>query len=141
VHDPEHPIFQQERYAQQRADALLAQDRVEDLRPVDVGDDDRSPLRGHPSRESGAQRDPHALLDLLLDSLRGAGHQLAGVLVEQEHGDGVDAQRLADAFEQVGHHRLEPSVGQRDVGDRLQTAQLFVRRVPGRERPLVHLFA
>ena len=53
-------------------DALLAQDRVEDVRVVDVGDIDRDPLSGNPAGESGADRDPHSALDLLLDPLGSA---------------------------------------------------------------------
>src|SRR6476659_9791781 len=47
-----------ERQAQQRADALLAQDRVEDVGMVDVGDRDRHALARDPAREPTAERQP-----------------------------------------------------------------------------------
>ena len=67
----------QQRDAEQRADALLAQDRVEDVGVVDVGDGDRAALGGDAAGEAAAERDADALLDLLLDPLAPRAHELA----------------------------------------------------------------
>ena len=45
---------------------------------VDVGDEDRDPLGGDPAGEALADRDPNALLDLLLDPLGRARDELLG---------------------------------------------------------------
>ena len=74
VQDADHPALDQQRDAEQRADALLAQDRVEDVGVVDV-------LDRRSARRSAAIRPAKplptgmadALHDLLLDPLGGAG--------------------------------------------------------------------
>ena len=43
---------------------------------VHVLDEDGHALTGDPAREPPPQWNPHPLLDLLLDSLRRAGHEL-----------------------------------------------------------------
>ncbi len=72
VQDAEDAAFDQQRDAEQRADALLAQDRVEDVGVVDVVDRDRAALCGDAAGEALADGDHDAALDLFLDPLCGA---------------------------------------------------------------------
>ena len=60
VQHPDHAPLDEQRHPQQRADALLAQDRVEDVRVVDVLDRDGPALGGDPPGEAAPDRDPHA---------------------------------------------------------------------------------
>src|SRR5581483_1888771 len=52
-----------ERHAEQRPDALLPEDRVEDVAEVDVVEDEGALLRRDPAGEADADGDPDALLD------------------------------------------------------------------------------
>ena len=88
MQDAEDVAFDDQGDAEEGSDALLAQDRVEDVGVVDVGDGDGASFGGDASGEAAADRDPHALLDFFLDALGGAGVQ--GVALEQEDRDGVD---------------------------------------------------
>ena len=76
----------QQRDAEHRADPLLPQDRVDDVGVVEVLDEDRAPLGRDPAGEAAPDRDPDALLDLLLDALGGGRHELAGLVEQQERG-------------------------------------------------------
>ena len=69
VQHAERPALDEQRDAEQRADALLAQDRVEDVGVVDVGDR-RSARRSATMRPAKPRPTgiAHALLDLLLDA-------------------------------------------------------------------------
>ena len=58
-------------------------------------------LGGHPAGEADPQRHAHHGLDLLLEPLRGAGHQRAAVFVDQEDRRGVDVEDVPDAGEQL----------------------------------------
>ena len=55
---------------------LLAQDRIEHIGVVDVGDDDWDAFSRDPAGEPASEGDPDPALDLLLDSLGGAGDEL-----------------------------------------------------------------
>ena len=57
---------------------------------VDVRDIDRDPLGRNATREAFADRDPDSLLDLLLDPLGSARHELLILLVQQEDRHRVD---------------------------------------------------
>jgi hypothetical protein len=67
----------QKRDADQRSDALLHENRVQDVGVIDVAQDDRPLLGGDPSGEAAAQRDPHVLADLFLDAAGRGGDELA----------------------------------------------------------------
>ena len=95
-----HLSLDHERDAEHRLDALLAQERVEDVCVVDVVEDHRPLLGGDPAREAAADRDADALLDLLLDPERGARDELVRLLVEQEDRARVDLEDLARPLEQ-----------------------------------------
>ena len=83
VQDADHAALDEQRDAEQRADALLAQDRVVDVGVVDVLDRDRAALGRDAAGEAAPEGDLDAALDLLLDAAGGAGAQDAGRLVEQ----------------------------------------------------------
>ena len=128
VQHADHVALGQQRHAQQRADAALAQDRVEDVGVVDVGDRDRAPLGRDAAGEALAERDPHARLDLLLDALRRRRHQLARALLEQQEGRRVRVQDRRDAVQQRVEQLVERQVAERRVGDALDRLE-HARRV------------
>ena len=119
VEDADDAALDEERHAEEAADPLLAEQRVEDVAMVDVGDDDRTPLGRDAPREAAADGDPDALLDLLLDALGGSRAQHAAVLLEHEDGGGVGVEDLAHAVEQRAEQVLRGQVGERGVGDAL----------------------
>ena len=99
MEDAEDVAFDEQGDAEEGFDALLAQDRVEDVGVVDVGDGDGAAFGGDASGEAAAERDPHALLDFFFDALGGAGVQ--GVALEQEDRDGVDLHDVGDPLQQL----------------------------------------
>ena len=122
VQHADHAPLDEQRHAQQRADALLAQDRVEDVRVVDVLDRHGSALGGDPPGEAAPDRDPHAGLDLLLDALRGLGHEVAGDLVEEQERGGVGPEDRGDALEQLLQQLVERERRECGIGDLLKLA-------------------
>ena len=95
-----HLALHDERDAEHRLDPLLPQQRVEDVRVVDVVEDHRPLLGGDPACKAAAHRDTDALLYLLLDPERGARDELVRVLVEQENRAGVHFEDLPGPLEQ-----------------------------------------
>jgi hypothetical protein len=122
VQDADDAALDDQRDAEQGLDALLAQDRVEDVGVVDVVDRDRALLGGDAAGEAAAERDLHALFDLLLDPLGRA--RVQPVALEQEDRDGVDLEDLRDPLEQLVEELLLREVGERRVGDLLDRSQL-----------------
>ena len=120
VQDAEHAAGDEQGDAEQAADALLAQDRVEDVGVVDVLDRDRGPGGGDAAGEAAADRDAHALLDLLLDALGGACAEHLAARLEQEDRGRVDVQDLGDALEQLDQQLVRRQVGERGVRDALE---------------------
>ena len=120
VEHADHLTADHERDAEQRLDPLLTQDRIEHVRVVDVVEDHRSPARRHPAGEAPPDRDPHALLDLLLDPNRRPRHQLVRLLVEQEHRARVRVEDRADPRQQHRKQLVELEVRQRRVDDGLE---------------------
>jgi hypothetical protein len=100
VQDTARLSLHDERDAEHRLDPLLPQDRVEDVRVVDVVEDDRLLLGGDPPGEASADRDPDALLDLLFDAERRSCDQLVRPFVEQKDRAGVDLEDLPGPLEQ-----------------------------------------
>ena len=131
VDDPDHVAVDEQRHAQERLDALLAQDRVEDVAVVDVRDDHRPPLGRDLAREALADGDPDALLDLLLDPARRARDELVRRLVEQEEGARVAVERVADPVEQRLQQVAERQVRERRIGDGLDPPELVGRAFVG----------
>ncbi len=124
VQHAERGALDEQRNAEQRADTLHAQDRVQDLGVVDVGDVDRPAARGDAAGEAPSDRDPHAALDLLLEALGGARDQLLGVVVEEQDGNRVDAQDVLGACQQLVEQRLEGQLGQGRVGEPVDVLEL-----------------
>ena len=125
MEDAAHLSLDDERDAEHRLDPLLPQDRVEDVRVVDVVEDHRPLLGGDPSGEAAADRDADALLHLLLDPERRARDELVRVLVEQEDRARVDLEDLAGPLEQGVEQLVEPQVCERGVGDGLQPPDML----------------
>src|SRR5581483_420758 len=125
-----------QRYAEERLDSLLAQDRIEDVRVVDVLEDDRQAFGRDASCESAADGDAHSLLDLLLDAYGSACDQLVRALVEQEDGARVDGEDLADALEQRPEQPVEVEVRECRIRDRLQVVE--PRAAVSRHRPALN---
>jgi hypothetical protein len=64
---------------------------------VDVGDEDGHALGRDSSREPPPDRDPHPLLNLLLDPLGGPSHELVRLSVVEQDGHRVHRQDFLDA--------------------------------------------
>jgi hypothetical protein len=77
VHDADHAALHEQRDAQQRAEALVAQDRVEDVGLLDVLDLDGLPGRRDAPREPLPDRDLDPAFDLLLEALGRPRHVLS----------------------------------------------------------------
>ena len=105
---------------EERLDALLAKDRVEDVGVVDVVDHHRALLRRDSACEPAPDRDPHALLDLLLESPGRARHELVRALVKQQDGAGIGRQDVAHTGQELVEQVVGRQVRQRRVGDDLQ---------------------
>ena len=86
-----------EGHPEKRLDPLLPEDRVEDLRVVDVVEDYGSALRHDPPREAAADGDADAAFDLLLETDGGACDELASLVVEEEDGARVRGEDRPDA--------------------------------------------
>ena len=132
VQDAEDGILDEQRHAEQRAHALHPQDRVEDVGVVDVGDVDRPASGRDASREAPAERDAHTALDLLLETLGRACHELAGVLVEEQDGDGVDTEDVLRAGQQLAEQGLQGQLGQRGIRQPVDVLELSRRALDGR---------
>ena len=83
-------IVGDQRHAEQCFNAFLEQDRIEHVLVVDMGEEDRSALRGDATGEAAADGDAHALLDLFFDSDGGPRDELVARFVEEQDGAGVD---------------------------------------------------
>ena len=97
---------------------FCAQDRVEDLRVVDVGDVDRRALGRDSPGEAGSDRDADAALDLLFEAFGGTREELVSGLVEQQYRDGVDVEDLLGAHQQLVEKHVERHLGKRGLASR-----------------------
>ncbi len=107
VDDADDAAADEQRRAQERLDSLLAEDRVEHIRVIDVFDDNRAPLGGDPPREAEPEGDARPALDGFLEPARSPRHELVGRFVEQKERCGVAPQRVADADEQLVEQLVE----------------------------------
>ena len=117
-----------ERDAEQGLDALDPEQGIEHVGVIDVGQPDRPALGRDPAGEALPQRDPDALLHLLLETDRRAGDELAPLGVDEEDGDRIDAEDRADPFEELGEQRVELEMGETGVDDRLHVLDPHPRR-------------
>ncbi len=135
VHHADHAPLDLERHAEHRADAALAENRVDDVGAAQVLDHDRPHLGCDTAREPTRDGDLHALADLLLQAPGGAGDEHVAVLVEQQDRGGVGREDLADALEQRAERLLEREVAETRVVERLDRLQRgYVRLVLGAGR-------
>ena len=79
-----------------------------------------------------AERDAHTALDLLLETLGRACHELAGVVVEEQDGDGVDTEDVLRADQQLVEQGLEGELGQRGIRQPVDVLELARRALDGR---------
>ena len=126
-------VSDDERHAEQGLHAALAQDRVEDVRPLDVVEDDPPAIGRDPARKAASERDAHAALDLLLEPEGRPGHQLVRVLIDQQHHAGVDVENRPDPRQ----HHPSSSSRPRWVSATSVTAWMCSSRVAGRALRLV----
>jgi hypothetical protein len=112
-----------QRHPQKRLDPLLAEQRVQHVRTLDIRQEERLPLGRDPTREARTERDPHPLFDLLLDPDRRPCYQLAARDVQQQDRDRVDLEQRPRSFEQNRQQVVETQMRKRRIGDQLHTAQ------------------
>ncbi len=121
-HADEMPLDDQ-RHAEQRLDPDLPEDRVDDVGPADVADEDRRAIGGDAPGEPATDRDADAAIDLLLQTLGGPGEELRALLVGQEHSDGVDIEDLLDPLEDGVQKRLERQLGERRIAEAVEVRE------------------
>jgi hypothetical protein len=129
VEHPDQVALDDQRHAEQRPDPLLAQDRIQNVGVIDIGDEDGDTLSGDPAGKPLPQRKLDALFDLLLDSFRGAGHQLVGLRVVEQDRNRVDAQRFTDPEQELVEQLLELELGKRRVAQPVELRRLVGRRL------------
>jgi hypothetical protein len=117
VEDAEELPSDDERDAEQALDALLAQYRIEDLRAVDVLDDDRTTLSSHAPGEPTVDRDPDAPLDFLLEADGSPGDELVPFVVMEEDRGCVRLEGFADSRQQFAEQLVELEVRERGIGN------------------------
>ena len=123
VHDPDQSSAGDERHAEHRPDAFLAEDRVHDVGAIEVFDLDRRDLGGDAAGKSLADRDADAALDLLLEAFRRARYELRAGVVEQEHRARVGVERVAHTGEQLVEQLVELEMRKCRIGDLLELPQ------------------
>ena len=111
--------------SKQRTDALVQEDRIEHLRVINPLEDHGSAARGDSPSEALADRDSNALLDFLLDALRGRGDELLRIAIEHENCCGVDLQELAHPFQERVPQVVEVEVRKCRVGDCVDPPELL----------------
>ena len=94
---------------------------------VDVLDDHCTTVRSDAACETLSEGNADALLDLLFDALRGAGDQVARVLIKEEEGARIRLQRVGDAVEERREQLVQVQVRERSIGDGLDPKQAFLR--------------
>ena len=135
VEHADHLIPDEQWHAEQRLDPLLAQDRIEHVRVIDVVENHRRPASRHPTGEAAADRDPHTLLHLLFDPNRRARDELLRLLVQQEHRARVRVEDRADARQQDLEQFVELEMGERHVHHRLDVLDPLAGTPLRLERP------
>ena len=131
VKHADHGALDDQRNAEQRLEALLAQQRVDDLGVFEVGDAHRLARAGDATREALAYGDAHPLHHLLLEALRGARHERAAVVLEQEDRRGVHVEDVDDSVEELVEEPVERKVRERGVRDALQVTELVAPGATG----------
>ena len=118
----------EQRHAEDRLDSLLAEDRVEDVRAIDVVENHRYPLGGDAAGEAAADGNPDAAFDFFLDADGGSRDKLIGLLVQQEDGARVGPEDLPDPRQEHAEEIVELGMRERDVRHDLQALEPVARR-------------
>ena len=164
VEHSDHTVGRDQRHSEHALDALFAEDRVQDIRVVDIVEHDRACLGRDPACEAAADRDAHALLDLFLEPDGRPGDELVRRFVEHQHRGRVDLQHVSQPHEQLAHELVEAKACERRlhhgmnlfeprpatalgfeqagmldcdghaVGDDLEELDVVLRELAGRER-------
>jgi hypothetical protein len=119
----DHPALHEQRHPEQRAQALLAQDRVDDLGLVDVLDRHRPPRGRDAAGEPAPHRDADPAFDLLLEALGGPCHERPVVVVEQQDGRGVSVEDRDHAHQKLVQEFFEREVRESRIRDASKIAQ------------------
>ena len=101
VEHADHGALHDQRHPEQRLDALLAQQRVDELGVLEIGDAHRLARAGDPAGEPLAHPDADTALHLLLEALRCARDERAPVVLQQQDRGRIDVEDLDDAVEQL----------------------------------------
>jgi hypothetical protein len=131
VQHPDHRAMNQQRHAHQGLDSLVQQNRVQHVAVIDVVQDDRPPPGGDPASETLADRDPHALPDLLFQTAGRGGDKLTPRAVQQQHRHHVGVQDLLDARQQLGEKVIRAQIRQRRIGHRPDIPEIAPRPASG----------
>ncbi len=123
VENAEQAAADEQRHAEHRLDPLLAQNRVEHVRVIDVFEHHRMPVCGDAPRKSTAHRNPNPSLDLLLDPHCCARDELVRLLVQQQDSARVDSENLAGANKERREENVELQVRERRIRERLKLLQ------------------
>ena len=128
----------EQRHAEQRLDPLLPQDRVHNVRVVDVVQDDGPSVRRDATGEAPAEWDANTLLDLFLDAAGRARDEISTILVEEQDRARVGVQHLARAIQKRIQQLLELEVAEGCVGQSLEAPKtLRVANQIGQGRGIV----
>jgi hypothetical protein len=123
VKDTEDVVAAQQRNAEHHFDALFPQERIRDCRGVDVIQPHWLLRCGDTSGETGAERNPYALANLVLDATGRSGHEHLGFGIEHEHGSRVDIKNLAHPAKQLHEKIIDIKARQRGIGEGLQVLE------------------
>ena len=120
-HAHDAPLHNQRR-AHQRPHSLLDEERADGGGLVHVLEHHRSPLGGYPPGEAGADRQPNAQLQHVVESAGRPRHQGVVGLAQQEYGR-VHGEHLGDPRQQLVQQLFERQMAERHVGYLLEAAQ------------------
>jgi hypothetical protein len=123
VKDAQNIVATHQRNAEHHLDALLPQERIRDCRRVDVIQPHWFLRGGDTSGETGAERNPYALANLVLDATRRPGDEHLGIGIEHQHGSRVDVKNLAHPAKQLHQKIIDIKARQLDVGEGLQVLE------------------
>ena len=89
---------------------------------VDVGNHDRPSLGGDSSSETLAERNPNSALDFFLEPLGRSRDQLLSFGVEEQDRAGGSFEEVTGSEEELVEQFIQRELGQRNIGDGLETA-------------------
>src|SRR5262245_58240652 len=121
VEDSDHLALDQQGNAQQGAELLLAEERVDGLyqRVLEVLDHDRLAGEGDAASEATADRQAEAALDFLLEPLGGPGGEGPAALLDEKDRRSVGIEHVRDPVQQLLEQIVEVQVRERRLGDLL----------------------